>query len=246
VAANTSCRKVVFTSSNSIYLGYSGDRPITEKDIPKVTDAYGESKVLAEQLLTTYSSVFDSMIFRCPNIIDSGRVGMLSIFFDFVLESRKCWLIGEGNTRYQCIYAQDLIDAMLKSVSVLGSSIYNVGSDDVSSIREMYQAVIDRAGTGARVASVPRFPTIPFLRLLNRLKLSPIGPYQFRMLTGDFVFDCAKAKNELGWSPTLNNAEMLCLAFDYYVENRQLLETLGSANSRSVSQGAIRLLRKIS
>jgi nucleoside-diphosphate-sugar epimerase len=219
---------------------------ITDEDPPIPTDEYGRSKVRSEELLAEYAADFDSLIFRCPNILDAGRVGMLSIFFDFVIEGRKCWLIGDGSTRYQCLYSLDLVDAMLRSLQLEGSHTFNIGSDDVTSIREMYEAVIDRCDSGARVASLPRFPAIPALRFLNRLGLSPIGPYQFRMLTADFVFDCTKLKSETGWRPSLNNSEMLCKAFDFYESHQSHLDGTQSANSGKASQGIIGIVRRLS
>ena len=135
---------------------------------------------------------------------------------------------------------------MVRSLALDGSHTFNIGSDNVTSIREMYQGVIDRAGTKSRVASLPKFPVIPVLKLLNRAGLSPIGPYQFRMLTADFVFDCSKLKSSLGWEPTLNNSEMLCKAFDFYNEHRLTLDENKSANSGKASQGIIGLVRRLS
>ena len=246
IAKRSSCPRVVFTSSNAIFLGYPGDRPIANDDPPITTDEYGRSKVRSEELFAEHASEFNTTIFRCPNILDAGRVGMLSIFFDFVLEGRKCWLIGDGSTRYQCLFSLDLIDAMLKSLELGGSHTFNIGSDNVTSIREMYQAVIDQAGTSARVAGLPRFPVIPVLKLLNRLGVSPIGPYQFRMLTADFVFDCSELKSELDWRPTLNNSEMLCRAFDFYNSHRLSLDGSQSANSGRATQGIIGIVRRLS
>jgi nucleoside-diphosphate-sugar epimerase len=208
--------KVVFTSSNSVYLGNKLKRPVLESDTADPADEYGRSKVDSERLLASYSSDFDSISIRCPNIMGAGRLGVLSVFFDFVLEGRKCWVIGRGDVRHQCIYAQDLIEACVKAISLRRTDVFNIGSDDVPTIREMYQSVIDKAGTGAKVASVPAAIAIPVLKAAHRLGLSPIGPYQFRMLTMDFTFDTAKIKRELGWAPTLNNSQMLLKAFEYY------------------------------
>jgi nucleoside-diphosphate-sugar epimerase len=246
IARKSSCKKVVFTSSNAIFLGYAGDRPIMDEDPPFPTDAYGRSKVRSEECLAECALDFDTLVFRCPNILDAGRVGMLSIFFDFVLEGRKCWLIGNGSTRYQCLYSIDLVNAMLLSLSLKGSHTFTIGSDNVTSISEMYQSVIDRANCGSRVGHLPAFPAIPVLKLFNRLGLSPIGPYQFRMLTADFVFDCTKVKSLLNWKPTLNNSEMLCRAFDHYNMNRMDLASGTSANSGKASQGIIGVIRRLS
>lgn len=242
----TGCRKLVFTSSNAVFLGYSGERAIRQKDPPRPIDEYGRSKVASENLIARYTDDFDSYIFRCPNILDAGRVGMLSIFFDFVLEGRKCWLLGDGRSRHQCVYSGDLINAMLKAMQRDGSFTFNIGSDNVPTIVEMYDAVIEHAGTGARVGRLPRFPTLPMMKLLNRLKLSPIGPYQFRMMTADFYYDCAYIKNVLGWMPTLDNSEMLCKAFDFYREHKDELDSSKSANSGRAAQGIVALLRRFS
>ena len=246
IARQTGCRKFVFTSSNSVFLGHSGSQPIRQNDPPSPTDEYGRSKVKSEEIISSNSDAFDFIIFRCPNILDAGRVGMLSIFFDFVLEGRKCWLVGDGSSRYQSLYSRDLITAMLQSLELKGSYTFNIGSDNVPSIFEMYQAVISRSCSKAKVGHLPTFPTIPMLKILNRLHLSPIGPYQFRMLTADFTFDCSYVKTVLNWRPTLDNTEMLCRAFDFYKNHKDDLDNNRSANSGKVSQGIISVLRRLS
>ena len=241
--------KVVFTSSNSVYLGNRLKCSILENHTPEPTDEYGRSKVDSEKLLASYSSDFDSISIRCPNILDAGRLGMLSVFFDFVLEGRKCWVLGRGDIRHQCIYAQDLIDACVKAITLCRTDVFNIGSDDVPTIREMYQSVIDEAGTGARVASAPGAITVPALKAAHRLGLSPIGKYQFRMLTTDFMFDTAKIKRELCWAPTLNNSQMLLKAFEHYRAHRSeiLANSDLSANRSAITKlGLIRLVKMLS
>lgn len=241
--------KVVFTSSNSVYLGNRFERPFTEQDLPVPVDEYGRSKVESEKLLARYSGDFDSVSIRCPNIMDAGRLGMLSILFDFIREGRKCWVLGGGGIRHQCIYAQDLIDACLKAAESEGSDVFNIGSDNVPTIREMYQAVIQRAGTSARVASLPASFAIPAMKAAYQLRLSPLGPYQFRMLTLDFIFDTTKIKRTLAWSPTLDNSQMLCKAYEYYSAHRNEIKSQRnlSANRQPITNlGVIGLLKLIS
>ena len=246
VAKASGCKKIIFTSSNAVFLGRPGNRPIEQSDSPDPLDEYGRSKVACEAILRSDVAHFDSVIFRCPNILDAGRVGMLSIFFDFVLEGRRCWLIGDGSSRHQCLYSGDLIAAMLKSLTVEGSHMFNIGSETVPTIHDMYQAVIDRANTGSKIGRLPEFLAIPTLKLLNHLRLSPLGPYQFRMLTEDFTFDCSHVETTLDWRPTLNNTEMLCKAFDFYRDHRDELVGARSANSGTVSQRIVGLIRRLS
>lgn len=249
LAARHRIPKVIFTSSNSVYLGNRLARPITESDTPIPIDEYGKSKVESERILLDHSGDFDSVIFRCPNIVDAGRVGLLSILFDFISEGRRCWVLGRGEVRHQCIYAQDLIDACMKAIAYPGSATFNIGSDDVPSFREMFEFLIARAGTSARVSGIPKAAALPLMRIARRLRMSPLGEYQFRMLTMDFQFDTSKCKTLLGWSPTLNNGEMLWKAYEFYHKNREaILDGRGfSANGGAIKKlGIIRLLKLIS
>ena len=106
--------KVVFTSSNCLW-AENFQRPVKEEDTPKPAEIYGKSKWEGEKILLEYTNSFDVVIFRCPTIMDYGRLGLLSILFEFIYEGRKVWVVGDGSNRYQFIYAQDLIDACLKA-----------------------------------------------------------------------------------------------------------------------------------
>ncbi|NLW34468.1 NAD-dependent epimerase/dehydratase family protein [Syntrophorhabdus aromaticivorans] len=240
--------KVIFTSSNSVYVGNRLKRPISELDTPAPVDEYGRSKVQSEILLAGYSDFFDYISIRCPNVIDAGRIGMLSILFEFIEEGRKCWVIGKGEIRHQCIFAQDLNTALLQCIHYPKSNVFNIGSDNVPTFAEMYRAVIEHAHSRSKVVSVPGNTAIMLLRLAHRMHLSPMGEYQFRMLTSDFVFDTAKIKTELSWKPTLTNSEMLSKAYDYYIENKEKIYDgeRNSANSGAVNMGILKLLKHLS
>jgi UDP-glucose 4-epimerase len=241
--------RVIFISSNSVYLGNRLRRPILEQDNPMPIDAYGRSKVDSERILASYGDWFQTVSIRCPNIMDAGRLGIATILFDFIRESRRCWVIGTGSIRYQCIYAEDLVDACVRAVTYPTSATFNVGSDNVPSFREMYEYVISRAGTKAKVVGVPESLALPLLKAAYRLRLSPLGEYQFRMLTMDFIFDTSKIKQELDWAPTLNNSEMLWKAYEYYVRNREdlLKDKDLSANRQPLTKlGILRLLKLLS
>ncbi len=75
------------------------------------------------------------IILRCPTIIDSGRLGLLAILFEFIQDGKKVWVVGGGANRYQFIYAQDLATACLLAMNYPHSDIFHIGSDDVKSLR---------------------------------------------------------------------------------------------------------------
>jgi len=64
------------------------------------------------------------------------------------------------------------------------------------------------------------------------------------MLTRNFIFNTTHIKKELNWQPTLNNTEMLKLAYDFFVANKQLVKSGKlSANSSAVKMGVLSVLK---
>jgi nucleoside-diphosphate-sugar epimerase len=242
--------KMVNISSNCLWAEGFG-RPVTEADVPAPVELYGKSKLQAENELaaiTAKQPEFKVVTLRCPTIIDSGRLGLLAILFEFIEDGKKVWVVGDGSSRYQFIYAQDLATACLLCLKYEESNLFHIGSDDVPTMRGMYESVIRAAGSKARVASLPRTPTIALMQLAHKLKVSPLGPYHYRMIAESFVFDTQRIRTELGWTPTLTNEEMMLRAFSYYSENRKAIHarTDVSAHSKAAPMGVIRLLKWMS
>lgn len=170
------------------------------------------------------------------------------MLFEFIAEGRRVWVVGGGANRYQFIYARDLIDAMLRAWERRTHAVYGIGSDHVGTMAESYQYVIDKAGTGARVASLPKRPAILAMKLAHALRLSPLGPYQYNMIAESFAFDTTRIKADLGWRPTKTNAEMLWSAYRYYAANKAEIasRTDVSAHRKAADPGVIRLLKWVS
>jgi UDP-glucose 4-epimerase len=80
------------------------------------------------------------------------------------------------------------------------------------------------------------------------LKLSPLGPYQYKMIAEDFVFDTSKIKSKLKWKPTLTNEEMLYKAYLYYHKNLKEIKSRKnvSAHRQSAKMGVIKILKWLS
>jgi len=246
-ARQAGVRKLVFTSTNCLWANNLG-HPVREDDAPAPVEIYGESKLAAEKLLKQFEDGMDVVVLRCPTIIDSGRLGLLSILFEFIRENKTIWVVGSGGNRYQFIHAGDLAQACVQSLDYTGSATFHVGSDNVPTLRECYEAVIREAGSRSRVRSLPKGLALAAMRLAYKLRLSPLGPYQYRMIAEDFIFDTSRIRQALGWRPTVTNAEMLTTAYKYYAENREeiLARSNVSAHSRAAEMGILRLLKWIS
>jgi UDP-glucose 4-epimerase len=246
-ARDAGVRKLVFTSSNCLWASNLG-RPVREDEPPAPAEVYGESKLAGEKLLQQFRDGLEVVVLRCPTIVDSGRLGLLAILYEFIRENKTVWVVGSGGTRYQFIYAGDLAQACIQSANYHGSATFHVGSDNVPTMRECFEAVIRQAGSRSRVRSLPKAPTLTAMRLAHLLRVSPLGPYHYRMIAEDFVFDTSLIKKELGWQPTVTNSEMLSKAYRYYAENHDeiLTRTDVSAHSRASEMGILRLLKWIS
>ncbi len=243
-------QKFVFISSNCLW-GEDLGHDVTESDMPAPVELYGRSKLAAEQeldALIEMNSALRVVTLRCPTIMDSGRLGLLAILFEFIDDDKKVWVVGGGSNRYQFIYAQDLATACLQCLDYPRSNLFHIGSDHVPTMRGMYETVIREAGSDSQVASLPKAPTLALMQLAHRLNISPLGPYHYRMIAENFVFDTTRIRRELGWMPTLTNEQMMLRAFSYYKENRQAIHerTDVSAHSKAAPMGVIRLLKWLS
>jgi nucleoside-diphosphate-sugar epimerase len=238
--------KVVFTSTNCVFsTGF--EKPVDENTPTHPIEIYGKSKLAAEALLTAATDV-SSIIIRCPTIIAAGRLGLLTILFDFVREGRCLYVVGDGSNRYSFIAAQDLANACFLASQSKQTGIYHIGSDNVPTMKELYQDVMVHCGKEPRIRCLPNGLTQEALKVLNALRLSPLGPYHYRMIAANFVFDNSKLKRDLNWKPTLTNSEILIEAYKYYVAH--LSEIKGrkdvSAHKTGVKAGVLNLLRLIS
>ena len=241
-------RPFLFISSNCLWASDLGHPVDEELDLPAPVELYGRSKLEGEKLLETFSADLDVVTLRCPTIMDAGRLGLLAILYEFIDDGKTVWVVGDGGNRYQFIYADDLATACLLGAQYGGSALFHIGSDDVRSMREVYESVIRTAGTKSKVRSLPKAPTLAAMQAAHRLKISPLGPYHYKMIASNFVFNTERIKRELGWRPTLTNEQMLLRAYQYYAEHRDEIHARQnvSAHSRPASMGVIRLLKWVS
>ena len=237
---------IIFTSSNCLW-AKNFDTLVTEDEPPAPIEIYGRSKLEGEKILLASSKV-KSVIFRCPTIMDEGRLGLLGILFAFIDENRRLWVVGDGKNHYQFIYAKDLADACIKAMSYGETDVFNIGSDDVKTFNEVYQYVINYGKSKSRIAHLPRGLSVLGMKICFALGISPLGPYQYKMITSSFVFDTSKIKAKLGWHPTKKNEEMMLAAYEYYHKNKdEILNRKDvSAHSSVAKMGIIRLLKWLS
>ncbi|MBR1373385.1 NAD(P)-dependent oxidoreductase, partial [bacterium] len=108
-----------------------------------------------------------------------------------------------------------------------------------------YTYVIRKSGSKSRLLHFPKFPMLVAMRICFWLGLSPLGPYQYKMIASNFVFNTQKIKEQLGFHPTLNNEEMLFKAYEFYHQNKTEIHnrTNVSAHNSVAKMGIIKLLK---
>lgn len=245
--ADAGVPKLVYLSSNCLW-GHGFDKPVDESEQPEPCEPYGVSKWEGEKILAGFGNRFESVAIRCPTIIDEGRLGLLAILFEFISDDNRIPLVGKGDNKYQFIYAADLLDAMVRAAHCEGSHVFGIGSDNVPSMAGAFQHVIDGSNSKSRLFPLPKSPMILAMKIAHFLRISPLGPYHYRMIASSFVFNTDAIKRELGWKPSLTNGEMLLKAYRYYHANRAEIEGRKdvSAHKQATKMGVIRVLKAFS
>lgn len=237
-------RNFVFTSSNSIFLGHT--KPVVYlRDQPIPIDLYGKSKVKSEEDIKLSSSDIHHQIIRCPNLVYAGRVGMLSILFDLLKSDSTLWVIGKGDVRHQMLSAKDLCNFIVSVVDSNTSSTVNLGSTKVPTMWEIFSELSRRVGSKSKIRSIPVWLALPTMKILHSLRLSPLGPYQMRMLTRSFQFADEPDSLPVPWTSQMSPIELLESAYINYVDANSEGLDQKSANQSSATRGIARLLQWI-
>lgn len=237
--------KVVHTSSSAIF-GIPERNPVTEDTPGRPLEAYGRAKLTAETLChEAAGSGVDVSIVRPRTILGHGRLGIMAILFEFVHEGAPVFVLGGGHNRYQFVHSSDLADAILRAGARPGPRTYNIGADEPGTMRETIQALVDHAGTGSKVRSLPTGPAAQAMKGLSGAKLLPFAPYHWLLYGESLWFDTSRAKAELGWEPTQSNGEMLIESYEWWRAHRdEVGEGRGSHHQSPVPLGVLKLLKR--
>lgn len=237
-------KKFIFTSTFSIF-EKNYDFFIHEEELPSAIVDYGKSKYAAENLILRHNYQGSVIIFRCPVIIGKKRLDKLGLLFEFVKHNRDIWLIGQGNNKVHFIYVLDLINAIdIVITNTEGKYLFNIGSDNVLSIREIFFKLQTSANSSGRIRFFPKKLGILLLKILNFFNLIPLGPYHQRMLVSNIVLDTSRIKKILNWKPTYTNEEMLIECYKYYINNTNDVNENSSSLKRP-KLGILRILKYI-
>jgi nucleoside-diphosphate-sugar epimerase len=238
--------KVVHTSSSAIF-GIPEHNPVTEDTPGRPLEAYGKAKLEAELLCRDAAEAgLDVTVVRPRTILGHGRLGIIAVLFEFVAAGAPVYVLGGGDNRYQFVHANDLADACLCAADREKPAVYNIGATEFGTMRQTLLALVDHAGTGSRVRSLPAGAARAAMRSLSKMGVAPFAPYHWLLYAESLWFDTTKAQTELGWRPRRSNASAVIESYEWFLAHRhELGEADRSRHQSPVRLGLLEVLKRL-
>lgn len=240
--------RAVHVSTTAVY-GVPDRSPIREDDPLVGVGPYGRAKIRAEELCLEYRRRGLCVpILRPKSFVGPERLGVFALLYDWAASGRGFPVLGSGENRYQLLDVEDLCEAIRLAATLppeQANDTFNIGAAEFGTIREDYQAVLDRAGHGKQVVRLPKAPAIGALRLLDALRLSPLYAWVYETAGKDSFVSIEKAERRLGFRPRFSNRDALLRNFEWYLANRARFAGASGVSHRVPwSQGVLALAKR--
>jgi nucleoside-diphosphate-sugar epimerase len=212
--------RMVHISSTAVY-GIPDHHPLFETDKLDGVGEYGKAKIAAEEICLDFRKKgLVIPILRPKSFIGPERLGVFALFYDWAETRHGFPMIGFGHNRYQLMDVEDFcagiyLAATLEKEKV--NDIFNFGAKDFTTMKEDYQAVLDRAGFGKKITGFPAWPMVWTLRVLEAMHLSPLYKWVYETASKDSFVSAEKAQKILGWNPKYSNKDALVRNYEWYL-----------------------------
>jgi nucleoside-diphosphate-sugar epimerase len=215
--------RLIFTSSTSVY-GIPDHHPLLEEDRLQGVGPYGEAKIAAEKHCLSFRAAGHCVpVLRPKSFVGPERLGVFELLYDWAYEGRNFPVLGSGDNLYQLLDVEDLCEAIYLCATLDPTRVnntFNVGAKKFGTMRENFQAVLDRAGHGKHVISLPALPVIWTLKFLEQLHLSPIYKWIYDTAAQESFVSIERMERGLGFAPRYSNQDALIRNYDWYVLHR--------------------------
>lgn len=185
-------RKIIYAASGGTVYGNPEFLPITEEHPVAPRSNYGTSKYVGELYLQLAARTSDLAftIFRYGNAYGPrqdphGEAGVVAIFTGLMKNGDACTIDGDGEQKKDYIYVGDIARANVLALTAGDGLVANIGTGEGISVNHIYRVLSEATGNTIE----PRF-----------------GPPR----AGDvrnFWLDCSRAREALGWQPTVSFEE---------------------------------------
>jgi nucleoside-diphosphate-sugar epimerase len=248
-AKRAGVERVIHISSTAVY-GIPDHHPLVEDDKLMGVGPYGEAKVAAEAICAKFRAQGLCVpILRPKSFVGPERLGVFALLYDWAREGRNFPVLGKGDNLYQYLDVEDLCDAIWLCATLpreVVNDTFNIGAEKFGTLRSDFQAVLDYAGHGKRIVAIPEGPAILALKLLEKLKLSPLYAWVYETVGKESFVSIDKAKAKLGFAPKYSNTDALLRNYRWYLENLESFSRSEGVSHRVPwAQGMLRLLKPL-
>lgn len=241
--------RAVMISSTAVY-GVPDHHPLLEDDEMIGVGPYGVAKIEAERVCERYREQGLCIpIVRPKSFIGPERLGVFAMFYDWAREGHNFPLLGSGKNLYQFLDVEDLCAAIWLCITgdrEKVNDVFNIGAREFGSMKDDFQAVLDEAGFGKRIIMFPAGPVILALKLLEKLKLSPLYQWVYETASKESFVSIEKAERVLGFDPKYSNKDALIRNYRWYLEHvDEFKRKSGISHRVPWSQGVLGVVKKL-
>ncbi len=194
-------KKIIYAGTGGALVGEPIYLPVDEAHPIDPLAPYGVSKHTVEHYLFTYKANhgIEYTVLRYPNVYGPrqdphGEAGVVAIFSLQLLAGQRPTIFGDGTKTRDYCYVGDIAAANVLALNSPLSGVYNLGRGIEVSDLEVFEAV--RVAVGSEIA--PQF--------------APVRPGEVEHI----ALDASKAERELGWTWTVDFADGVGRAVEFY------------------------------
>ncbi len=220
-ALKNKIKRLVFISSTSVY-GVPKYLPETENSPLDPIGWYGISKIEGERLCKEYMQKgLQVNIIRPKTFLGIERLGVFSLWFEAIYNSRRLYILGKGNNKYQLLAVTDVVEAIYKAlISKAHNEIFNVGAKQYGTWKSDLGYVIKQSKSHAKITGLPVLTSQFILSILEGLNLSPIAAWHYKTMPVNSYVSISKAEKLLNWHPKKSNKELFLESYNWYKNHR--------------------------
>lgn len=201
--------KIIYSGTRMQY-GKVDKIPVSEDHPQRPLSPYALNKSAAENLYLFYHRIYSIpvVIFRITNPygprgqVKHHKYCIVNWFTRLAIENKAITIFGDGSQVRDYLFIDNLTDAFVKAgiEPAADGEVFNVGSGEGTSFKEMAETIVDTAGTGS-ITHVP-WPD-----------------HYINVETGDFVADISKVKRVIDWKPGISLKEGIRRTVEFYRKN---------------------------
>tara|TARA_B100000989_G_scaffold147894_1_gene110178 strand:+ start:1431 stop:2426 length:996 start_codon:yes stop_codon:yes gene_type:complete len=235
-------KKYIYISTSAIWVK-NYKKSIKEDEEYCPVENYGNSKVQAEKDIKK-SNLINWTIFRVPMIVSKDRLGILSLLFDLILSNKKIPLLESGKNILQFLHAEDLSNCIYLSLNANEKSIYNLGSEEKISLKDLVEKLILNSNSKSKIISIKDFGVTKTLSFLNKLNLSPLNIYHLNMLKYSLTLNSDKIYKNYNYKPEIKTSDMILEALQNY-QNKSSDNKINTEITNPIRPGIFKLIKLI-